>query len=278
MKNLSMKKSMLAVALTATVSFGSTSAMAIAFPDFTVAEGSVPGGTVANTVVADKITGNYVEIATFITTGLGVGTFSTSIKWNAGQFVGLDGTTPQASQLNSFGAGGYGLYGLLMGSGTFTTVGGKTTFTFNPGGTLNVWIDPSQNTSFSAPGTGAGAWTTGSAGDDYLIASGGLIAGSGLLDPTLPTCLGGGINCGSFGTSTSFALTPLGSAFFTSPNPFFNLSFESGQLNNFAPTGTQEINGSLDVVFGRVPEPATLALMGLGLLGMGATSRRRKSA
>jgi hypothetical protein len=79
------------------------------------------------------------------------------------------------------------------------------------------------------------------------------LAGQGTLDPSLSTCgaSGGGlsgINCGSFGST-----------------PFYQLSFQSGQLNNFSPAGRQVINGSLDVAFGNnVPEPASIALLGLG--------------
>lgn len=274
-------KTLLAAALATSLGVASTSAMAVVFPDFTVDEGSVAGAA-PNIFVADKITGNYVEV--FTVDAFGAGTFAVSLKWNAGQFVALDGTSPRITQLNGFGAGGYGLYALYQGSGTYVPAGAGFAFTFASGsgsGSLGVYIDPSQNTTFTAPGTGLGAWTTALSVDDYLIATGTPGGGFGTLDPTLSTCIGAGINCGSFGTTTSFALTsttPGGTTYFTVPSPFYNLSFQSGQLNNFTFAGTQTINGSLDVVFGQVPEPATLGLLGLGLIGMGAVARRRKAA
>jgi hypothetical protein len=272
------RKTLLACASTAVLGFASSSAMAQSFPDFTVNESAI-AGTVPNTFGADKVTGNYVEVISFNGAATG-GTFDVALKWNAGQFVANDGSAPVNSQLGGISANEYGLYALYRGQGSFSTTAAGTTFSFTPGGTLSLFADPNSNTTFNQPATGNAPFTTGNSSDDILIANGMPTSGQGTLDPSLSTCSSGpamsGINCGSFGASSTFALTTAGTGYFTSPSPFYSVSFQSGQLNNFSATGTQVINGSLDVIFNgnAIPEPGVVALFGLGLLGLAASRRK----
>lgn len=251
--------------LTAAVALGlsvaSVPASAVVLVDFTVDESSVEG--LGGTFTADKINGAYSEVVTF-----GAGTFDTVAYANFGQYLSTDGTVNVAPiELNT----SYGMYALFDGAGTFAPVGpGLTGFTFTSA-SFSLYIDKDLNTTKVLPGSAPGAVTLGLAGDDYLIGGATTISsGSGVL----VAGVGGFFDL----VFEDFTLTsPDGTDYFTSPDPFYLRVNVDGDFDSFVVTGTQVINGDLSAVFA-VPEPGSLALLGIGLTGLGVMARRRKVA
>jgi hypothetical protein len=251
---------LLAAAFAMAFGMASVPAGAVVLADFTVDETSVEG--LGGTFEADKINGAYSETVTF-----GAGTFDTVAYGDFGQYLSTDGTVNVAPiQLNNT----YGMYALFDGAGTFAPDGTNTGFTFTDA-SFNLYIDPNLDTTKSLPGTAPGAVTLGSNGDDYLIGSATTISsGTGIL----VAGVGGFFDL----VFEDFTLTnPDGTSYFVSPDPFYIRVNVDGDFDSFLLTGTQTINGDFSAVF-QVPEPGSIALLGMGLLGMGMALRRRKTA
>jgi len=85
--------------------------------------------------------------------------------------------------------------------------------------------------------------------------------------------------------NSNFELTAAGSAFFVTPNPFYSFAYSAFNNTTLGLTcSPTNCNGARIVAinsesgttdFNDVPEPAPLALMGIGLLGMAAYRRKQ---
>jgi hypothetical protein len=240
------------------------------FQEFTVSEGSVPG-TPSNIFVADKGNGGYNEVLT-VNADL---TFDTRAYANFGQFYKNEGANLAGpSYINNFEPQGYGLYALFNSSGNVTGTGfsGDT-------GSLSLYIDPLQNTTLALGATGALPIVVGLDADDYLIASTsspvslvGIVGTPGAFDFLFKDFLLTTTDqSGAPGTQS-------GATYFTSPDPFHLLVRVNGDFDAFpfvpGPGNYSDITGDVSFVFA-VPEPTALALLGVGLVGLGASRRRR---
>ncbi len=248
-------------------------AAAPVYPDFTVDTSAMGGGGSLGSFVANDISGQYHEQLTFTSAS----TFTVSLDFTA-QGFNYDDTDASASKsltASQTGLGSnYQLLAILNSTGTYSTSGGITTFSLDPGGALSISYDAGANASFLAPAAPGGSFSIDANGDVITtLANGSSIIGNGTVDCSAPNL------CGSFGQETSFALTAAGSSFFVGPSPFYALNLQSGQVEGFPIVVGETVteSGTLNAVFSSpVPEPAPLAMMGFALVGFMVVRQRRR--
>lgn len=301
MKTLKTHKSLLATAVGAALAVGMLS-QAYASPVFTV---TPTGPTAIGSFQADFIAGNSSELL-IGNTFIGDTTLGTTLSTGANQgwlnFSGFSLAGAPILPLTSGLGVDFQLYVLfslvatytgnsILGNGFGQAGSNYNVTTQNYTMYLDRFSDAGGNTTFTQANATSNtpASVTDFSTNDIVIGSGSVIPGS-----LSVAGFSGGF--GAFLNSlVSFTLTTgagyNGDDFFTAPVPFYNIAFDAfnnttqGVIVNNSTNGCS-INapcisvtnaiGGIDYV--QVPEPETLALLGIGLLGMGVSLRKRKAA
>lgn len=298
------RKLVVGTVLGAALTLGATSSALADAPVFSIDPSVLPTLLPFAQFDANQISGSSSELLTT------VGNTHTGSGWLTFGSFSIGGASIDAADTGLGSAGGYRLYVTFTIADQYRAGTGLPGQQFiNGAGTVNdltqldfqFWADPTRNTTFvnANAATNTNATVTGTTSDDILLGVGNLLSGvSGFNEQGGATlnatqnfaiCTGvgtatqGGVPvAGPLATLAAACNSNIGDGFFALPDPFYTLGFAAfnntsqGVIVNGNQVSVNNAAGTVDFN-GTVPEPGSLALLGLGLVGLAVAGKRRQA-